>query len=211
MKDYLGRTDVDAPATKTARLVECSGPAGRRAPNELAESDPDAADVLLKIEAAATQRRFARAFDDGEVNADEVTSALRKYDGLNANGKDTVDNLLSTTGDDGADLVTNADGETLRILADGSGSIDQSYRRGVARAADGDSIDSYKQLDRAVRKVDDLDGTQQRRAKQLIAETDGAGVRLVDELDGDGLQRVPDLSLAVKQPARPSEPRQRTL
>ncbi|GGM51362.1 hypothetical protein GCM10009006_35670 [Haloarcula argentinensis] len=35
--------------------------------------------------------------------------------------------------------------------------------------------DFYKQLDRAVRKVDFLDGTQQRRAKQFIAETDGAG------------------------------------
>ncbi|SFR97794.1 hypothetical protein SAMN05216559_1915 [Halomicrobium zhouii] len=103
--------------------------------------------------------------------------------------------MIATIGDDGADLLANADGETVRILMDGSGDVDQSFRRAVARSADGDSIDSYTQLDRAVEKVDDLDGTRQRRAKQLVAETDGAGVKLVDELDDDGLRRVLDLEI----------------
>jgi len=88
--------------------------------------------------------------------------------------------------------ATRADPQTVRLIADGSGNVDDAYDRAVIRAANSDSVDSYKQLDRAVRKVDDLDGTQQRRAKQLIAETDGAGVRLVDELDTTQLRTVMD-------------------
>lgn len=48
--------------------------------------------------------------------------------------------------------------------------------------------DDGRRKDSVVKQVDDLDATRQRRAKQLIADTDGARVKLVDELDDSAIR-----------------------
>ncbi|WP_336358969.1 dockerin type I domain-containing protein [Haloarcula sp. CGMCC 1.6347] len=159
---------------------------GGRSPSEL-----EAAGKLMAENNPKQVSQMLRRMDDGQQAAflsDDLDEAARAdlykdwKNGDNVRASDVAE-------------ATSADPQTVRLIADGSGDVDDAYDRAVIRAANSDSVASYKQLDRAVRKVDDLDGTRQRRAKQLIAETDGAGVKLVDELDGDGLQRVLDLDI----------------
>ncbi|AEM58927.1 hypothetical protein [Haloarcula hispanica] len=103
--DYLGNTDINDPTLKATDLFENTGPSGRRALNDLAESDQDAADALLQMDDAATQRRFVRAYESGEVDSDELTTALRRYDELDANEKRTADAMVMRGGDDGVSLL----------------------------------------------------------------------------------------------------------
>ena len=122
---------------------------------------------------------------------------MRPFVGAYGLSQDAAQRLLGpgqTTGKqvDNSQTARQFDDQTVRIVADGSGDVDEAFRRGVYRAADDDAIDSYSQLDRAVRQVDELDGAQQRRAKQLVSDTNGAGVKLVDELDETTLTRLLD-------------------
>ncbi|SFR97753.1 hypothetical protein SAMN05216559_1908 [Halomicrobium zhouii] len=195
-KRYLGETDVDNPASKSADLFRNAGPDGRRALNDLADTDREAADALLEMDDAATQRRFVKAYQHDEVDADELSTALRRYDELDASGKDAADDLLASTGDDGSKLLANADDDTVRILADGSGDVDHSFRRAVARAADSNAIDSYAQLDRAVRRFDDLDGDRADTFRRLAADdtTGDSWLRVAgsSDIDSDSVRRTID-------------------
>ncbi|KOX92648.1 hypothetical protein AMS69_15025 [Haloarcula rubripromontorii] len=146
---------------------------GGRSPSEL-----EAAGKLMAENNPKQVSRMLRRMDDGQQAAflsDDLDEAAR------ADLYKAWKNGDSVRASDVAE-ATRADPQTVRLIADGSGNVDDAYDRAVIRAATSDSIGSYKQLDRAVRKVDDLDGTQQRRAKQLIAETDGDGVKLLDDL-----------------------------
>ena len=78
------------------------------------------------------------------------------------------------------------DAETARLAADGGA----DFRRGVYRAADSEAIDSFDQIDNAVRKIENLDGPANHRAKLLVYDTDGPGVKLVDELDSTDLRTL---------------------
>ncbi|QSG07522.1 hypothetical protein [Halapricum desulfuricans] len=78
------------------------------------------------------------------------------------------------------------DAATARLAADGGA----DFRRGVYRAADSEAIDSFDQIDDAVRKIDELDGPANRRAKLLVYETDGPGVKLVDDMDRADLRTL---------------------
>jgi len=75
-KDYFDRVDSGSrdPELEATRLFENTGPSGRRALNDLAESDQDAADVLLQMDDAATQRRFTRAYDSsmGQLSRPDI-------------------------------------------------------------------------------------------------------------------------------------------
>jgi len=108
-KDYLGDTDIDAPAVKTADLFRNTGPRGRRTLDALAETDGEAADVLLKIDDPETQWRFVRAYDSGEADADELATALRRYEELNADEKALARRGLKRSDDGGIDLVEAKD------------------------------------------------------------------------------------------------------
>ncbi|KAA9404655.1 hypothetical protein EGO51_18235 [Haloarcula hispanica] len=62
---------------------------------------------------AATQRRFTEAYDSGEVDSDELTTALTRYDSLDADGKAEFDDLLARNGDDAAKLAARTDSDTF--------------------------------------------------------------------------------------------------
>ncbi|WP_228841667.1 hypothetical protein [Haloarcula sp. CBA1127] len=115
-KNYLGDTDIEDPTLKAADLFENTGPKGRRALNDLAETDQDAADVLLRMDDAAAQRRFTRAYDSGEVGGDELATALTRYDSLDSDGKDEFDDLLARNGDDAADFAARSDSDTFDAI-----------------------------------------------------------------------------------------------
>ena len=87
------------------------------------------------------------------------------------------------------------DDSTLRVMADGSGDTNDAFVRGVYRAADDDSVSSYGQIDRAVERVDDLDGAAKTRAKRLVADTDGDEIWLIDDIDSSTLERVTGLNI----------------
>ena len=87
------------------------------------------------------------------------------------------------------------DDSTLRVMADGSGDTNDAFVRGVYRAADDDSVSSYGQIDRAVERIDDLDGAAQTRAKRLVADTDGDEIWLIDDIDSSTLERVTGLNI----------------
>jgi hypothetical protein len=134
-----------------------------------------------------TQRQFVTAYQRGEVDSDELATALRQYDELDAEGKETADDLIAATGDEGVEFVSEANGETVRVHADGSGDLDDAYDRSIVRAADGDDINN-DQLKRAVQKIDELSGERKRRAKQLVADAGPNGAKLVDELGDESLE-----------------------
>ncbi|QSG07525.1 hypothetical protein HSR122_0103 [Halapricum desulfuricans] len=91
------------------------------------------------------------------------------------------------------EVLAKSDGPARRVAADGG--VDNGFRIGIARAADSEAIDSFDQIDDAVRKIDELDGPANRRAKLLVYDTDGAGVKLVDELDDSTLRTVLDMDI----------------
>ncbi|SFR97803.1 hypothetical protein SAMN05216559_1917 [Halomicrobium zhouii] len=105
-KRYLGDTDVDAPASRSADLFRNAGPGGRKALDDLAETDRRAADALVEMDDAATQRRFVTAYDSGDVDADELSTAVKRYDDRNAEGTEFADDVIAQTGDDGVDLLS---------------------------------------------------------------------------------------------------------
>nr|WP_255356082.1 hypothetical protein [Haloarcula sp. CBA1127] len=154
---------------------------GGRSPSEL-----ETAGKLMAENNPKQVSRMLRRMDDGQQAAflsDDLDEAAR------ADLYKTWKNGDNVGASDVAE-ATSADPQTVRLIADGSGDVDDAYDRAIIRAANSDSIDSNKQLHRVVRKVNDLGGTQQRRAKQLIADTDGAGVKLVDELGDDTLRKL---------------------
>jgi hypothetical protein len=102
--DYLSNTDIDDPTLKAADLFENTGPKGRRALNDLANGNRDAADVLLNMD-PTTQRRFTRAYESDSVDSDELATALRRYDELDANEKRTADAMVARDGDDAVSLL----------------------------------------------------------------------------------------------------------
>ena len=71
-----------------------------------------------------TQRQFVNAYQRGEVDSGELGTALRRYDELDASGEDAAEELIASTGDDGVDLLANANGDTVRVALDGSRSLD---------------------------------------------------------------------------------------
>jgi hypothetical protein len=117
-----------------------------------------------------------------------MASALRRFDELDAAEQQAYKNLVRKTGDDAVEVLAKSDGPARELVTDGG--VDEGFRKGVARAADSEAIDSFDQIDDAVRKIEDLDGPANRRAKLLVYDTDGAGVKLVDELDDSTLQTV---------------------
>ncbi|WP_188854272.1 hypothetical protein [Haloarcula argentinensis] len=197
-KRYLSKTDVDAPATKSANLFRNAGPSGRKTLNKLADTDRKAADALLEMDDAATQRRFVKAHKQGEMSTDELSTALKRYDSLDSDGKDTANELIAQTGDDGSELLARADSDTVdKVVADGG--IDD-YDQSIARLYGDDSVDSNR-LSRVEDTIDGLGGQKKEIAKDLIAETDEAGVRFVDRTSESDVKALfgqigsdPDLS-----------------
>ncbi|WP_049944632.1 hypothetical protein [Haloarcula marismortui] len=54
---------------------------------------------------AATQRRFARAYESGEVDSDELTTAVKRYDGLDADEKAIVQRSMARSDTDAIRLM----------------------------------------------------------------------------------------------------------
>ena len=82
---------------------------GRRALGALSDTDQEAADVLLKIDDPETQWRFVRAYDSGETDADELATALRRYEELDADEKALARRGLKRSDDGGVDLLEARD------------------------------------------------------------------------------------------------------
>ena len=134
-----------------------------------------------------TQRAFARAYGDGELDRSEAATALERYDELDAREQDAADELVAETGDDGTEFLAEADDDTVqRAVADGG--ID-GYDRTKADLLADDSVDSAM-VNRVDDRISELDGDPAERARDLIDDTDEAGVRLIDDLDDGTLNRV---------------------
>ncbi|MDS0261031.1 hypothetical protein NDI56_16650 [Haloarcula sp. S1CR25-12] len=101
------------PASEATDLFENTGPSGRRALNEPTDSDGEAADVLLRMDDAATQWRFTKAYESDAVDSDELGTALRRYDGLDSDGKAEYRRFTETTGNDGVGFVTDLNSDQV--------------------------------------------------------------------------------------------------
>ena len=192
---YLGRTDVDAPASKTTDLFDAANDpsSARRTLDALSESDDEAADILLDIDDPNTKWRFARAYDRGEVDSDELATALRRYDDLDVEDRARARQLIEKTGDDGVRFLSRADPVTVRNVVGGPGDIDADYARAVVRA--------YDQLDRpavnrVVTKIDQLEAAGYPEAatvvKRVVASRPEGGSQLVDTFETDELRALAD-------------------
>lgn len=173
----------------TYMVLESAVPAGKLGQtaknSKRLQSAVDKLDRTGHLRAAA--KYTSQAVDTAKAPARYAgTQATRVLAASKSYGKDVGRGLL-----DGAKTVgqkikwaRHADEfspQSARLVADGG--VD--FRRAVYRAADSDALDSYAQLDRAIKTIDDLDGTAKIRAKQLIRDADGAGTKLIDDL-GDG-------------------------
>ncbi|WP_256392927.1 hypothetical protein [Natronoarchaeum rubrum] len=96
--------------------------------------------------------------------------------------------MLARTDEDGATFVDEVSPETTRIITDGGRDVDAAYRTAVARASRQDIIDSYDQLDRAVRKIDRLENS--RIAKEVVADTGAHGLKFIDEMPEQELRAL---------------------
>ncbi|WP_226013284.1 hypothetical protein [Halomicrobium salinisoli] len=59
----------------------------------------------------------------------------------------------------------------------------EKLQQGIARAADGDEIDSYQDIDDAVETLEQLDSEGQESAAELVGEFGGEGVTVVNDAD----------------------------
>ena len=196
------RGDIDASDIgKATRRYDGLDAEGRAAFDDLVQHEgPDAVSVSGKLDEDAfedvlkSDLSTARKADivDSLSAVDQMTSFNDLYDRV---GEQAYRLARHLRGDRLETLLRRTDPDTQDILADGSGELDESFDRAVARAADGDTVDSYDQIDNAVRKIDELDGAANRQARELIEETDGVGLKFVDELDDSSLQKVMDLDI----------------
>jgi hypothetical protein len=192
---YLGRTDVDAPASKTTDLFDAANDpsSARRTLDALSESDDEAADILLDIDDPNTKWRFARAYDRGDVDSDELATALRRYDELDVEDKARARQLIEQTGDDGVRFLSRADPVTVRNVVGGPGDIDAEYARAVVRAYD--RLDRPA-VNRVVAKIDQLEAAGYPEAatvvKRVVASRPEGGSRLVDTFENDELRALAD-------------------
>ncbi|CCQ33767.1 Calcium-binding protein [Halorhabdus tiamatea SARL4B] len=157
-------------ASKATRVVRTTGETGREALESLGR---DGRAALLELsEATATVRTSLRAWDRGDLSTNELTAALRRTDAMDAAERRAYDDVLEATGDDAVEVMAKSDGPARRAMTDGGETID--FQTAVARAADSDAIDSFEQLDRAVRRLDELDGGYEDSFRRLaVDETAG--------------------------------------
>jgi hypothetical protein len=100
--------------SQTVQYLAATKEGGYKLLNRLSRTDSDAPKALLDIEDAATQRRFRQAFRRGDLNAEELSRALSRYDAMGADGRRAYDDLLASTGDDGASFVAKLDTERAK-------------------------------------------------------------------------------------------------
>lgn len=107
-KSHLKTTDVVDPKTKTAKLLRHTGKTGRKALNALASGNRKAADALLRAaDDVLTHRAMLRAWKNGDIDTRELASGLRHYDELDNSEKGIADDVIASTGDDGARLMAD--------------------------------------------------------------------------------------------------------
>ncbi|MDS0474450.1 colicin D domain-containing protein [Natrinema sp. 1APR25-10V2] len=101
--------DVDAlPETRQqqlGRLLSRTGGDGQRAFDDLAGLDSGATDRLLEIENPITQRHLVKAYQDSDVDANDLSQALESYGDLDADGKQVADTILAEGGNGGISLL----------------------------------------------------------------------------------------------------------
>ncbi|WP_154020965.1 hypothetical protein [Haloarcula sp. CBA1127] len=182
-KNYLGDTDIEDPTLKAADLFENTGPKGRRALNDLAETDQDAADVLLRMDDAAAQRRFTRAYESDAVDSDELSTALRRYDELYADEKAVARGAMA-----------RSDTDAVRLMRT---DVCNSPCDGVLKSVE-DFVDSRSGLDqdasdklvRAFEDSDDVpDGVPGEEPGKVMEDLESLDDQNVDRLD-DTISRI---------------------
>jgi Mg-chelatase subunit ChlD len=117
IRHTIRRTDVDmaeldpAQQRRLGTLLAENDPAVARAVRQM---DQDEIDALTRVEMdTRTRSDFARAYESGEVDSDELTTALTRYDSLDADGKAEFDDLLARNGDDAVDFAGRTDSDTF--------------------------------------------------------------------------------------------------
>ncbi|AWB26348.1 hypothetical protein [Halococcoides cellulosivorans] len=102
--------------------------------------------------------------------------------------------MIAATGDDAVGVLAKSDGPARRLIADGW--TDRDFRTAVARAADSDDIDSYKQLDRAVQEIDSLSTSARKPARELVKSDPGDGIKAISRFEQ--AEEVVDLEAFVR-------------
>ncbi|WP_135666108.1 hypothetical protein [Halorhabdus rudnickae] len=174
-------------ASKATRVVRATGKTGQRALEQL---DVDSRAALLELsEQIKTERVILRAWERGEIDTKQLGSLLRRFDGMSGDELSISKGIIRRSDDEGIQLLCRGsvcnspcrpfeevlddiDSASLTIseddvtelgtvLAKESEDVDYSVDNAEALISD---IDSFDQLDRAVRKIDDLDGAASRQA-----------------------------------------------
>ncbi|WP_367175684.1 hypothetical protein [Haloarcula rubripromontorii] len=165
-----------------------------------------------------TQWQFRRAYESGDLDSDELGTALKRYDELDSDGKDEFDDLLARNGDDAADFAGRTDSDTFDAVISpcgargapslgGAGSFRTDRYHSVATppstlAQSGGSCpelpdDVENDLQDALTNVDgDLDADDVNDVRQSISELDGDGqdaaTDLIDGMGDTGVSTVND-------------------
>ena len=130
------------------------------------------------------------ALRSDSVSSGEVIEAVRKYDDMDADTQRSFRETVQASGPSSMTLASKLDSDSLetlldtgpRVMADGGGIMDE-----LARAIDDSDVDLDDPDAWVKNNLDSLDGSAKSRAKDLIDDTDAAGVRLVDEMNKDAI------------------------
>jgi len=179
--------DVSSVESRTVRLVRATGETGKEALEQL--SDPGRR-ALLRLDDVETERAILRTWARGDISTDHLTTALRRVDDMSHSERRIYKMVARATGDDAVEIAAKSDGAALKALTNSD--VDSGFRKTITRAADSDALDSFDQLDRVVRKVDEMDGRANRRAMEVLEETEGKGVVFMDDLETGTLRNVLD-------------------
>ena len=172
---------------------------GGEAYDDLAAIDSDAADALVRIQDPLIERQFVDAYRRGEVDDEQLASALRRYDELDADRKGTADEVIDETGASGVKLLARMDGDGLRRVLDLDIKRADEFRAAAARNLEG-GYATTEDIDNFARYADNLegiDGLNSGPISDFITASDPGNVkgalrevRRADEIGAENIERM---------------------
>jgi hypothetical protein len=154
---------------------------------------------LVRIQDPLIERQFVNAYRRGEVDDEQLASALRRYDELDADRKGTADEVIGETGASGVKLLAGMDGDGLRRVLDLNIERAGEFRAAAARNLEGGyaTTDDIENFAKYADNLGGIDGLNSGPVSDFITAKDPGNVkgalrevRRADEIGAENIERM---------------------
>ena len=125
------------------------------------------------------ERQFVDAYRRGEIDNEQLASALRRYDELDADRKGTADEVIGETGASGIKLLARMDGDGLRRVLDFGIKRADEFRAAAARNLEEGyaTTDDIENFARYADNLEGIDGLNSGPVSKFITAGDPGNVK----------------------------------